>query len=900
MSTALNFQAQPITVTATVAEATITPKLGVDMSPGGKLSAPTTSPYSGGPRVQVVNNAPTNLKSAAPLSSRAAAASRLGANIGSKVAPIASAVASAGPLLAATAGFLGLEGIFARPAGLGSDMVGGKPIQPYSEPAKPVNSAPQAKPQVKTQPEVRSPTTFGREDPFAPIFDFEEPYSPKPTPAPTSAPTPAPAPFKPKPIPNPQPRSAIDFEANPGTGTITLSPINNQTKTLTTPSLLDEVQTGGVNLLTPIVDFLKKLDIDIQQIKLNLQEFQLDFTPLLEGISKMIDPIMEAITAIPETFPDIIKPILEGMVELVTPLANLTATSIEVSSKTPRTTSEAVAEFVAPIFLLITLLGTALDGIGKAISGLTLKTGIQIPQGMAMGAQIPLSMAASAQIPMGMAAAAQIPVGMAASAQIPLGMAAAAQIPVIQTVLAELPQTLTTAAELTEITALQKTAEDLAKCCKDIQDKMKKKKKDDDDRFPEFKSEGLIECDGASIPYAYAGDGLKGLHQQQNIILGISKMVLKKVCDIDTNSVSFPDIFGSGTYVCDETFGTYNYSGVGLLGLQSQLDRVLDFNKKILSEVCDLDVPSFSFPDIFGGGTYVCDETFGTYNYSGVGLLGLQSQLDRVLDFNKKILREVCDLDVPSFSFPDIFGGGTYVCDGSITNYEYSGPGLIGLSNQIGELTKVNTKILAEVCDNENIIGQLDFLDCEGNTQVLLYSGDGSIGLSSQINALTHLTKLTYTKVCETPICVPVQPGDEFAEFDVPRQLVITWGENYPTQKGSLWHTQIPNPREDLEWCQDFENLSYIKGNIYGRLLWGNSKIKSGMRCVGEDEADRILDLIALLSTSTGKKRFTKGGGVKLDPAVRPVRCVRAAIAQLNAEGVAEVVQCFVPPPGGC
>ncbi|MEG4328295.1 hypothetical protein, partial [Microcoleus sp. herbarium5] len=258
------------------------------------------------------------------------------------------------------------------------------------------------------------------------------------------------------------------------------------------------------------------------------------------------------------------------------------------------------------------------------------------------------------------------------------------------------------------------------------------------------------------------------------------------------------------------------------------------------------------------------------------------------------------DLEIPSFSFPDIFGGGTYICDGSIVNYEYSGPGLIGLSNQIGELTKVNTKILTEVCDEEDITGRIDFLDCDGNTQVLLYNGDGSLGLSNQIDALTQLTKLTYAKACETPICIPVQPGDEFAEFDVPRQLVLTWGENYPTQTGSLWHTQIPNPREDLEWCRDFENLSYTKGNTYGRLLWGNSKIKSGMRCVDEDEADRILDLIALLSTATGKKRFTKGGGVKLDPAVRSVRCVRAAIAQLNGEGLAEIVQCFVPPVGGC
>jgi len=69
---------------------------------------------------------------------------------------------------------------------------------------------------------------------------------------------------------------------------------------------------------------------------------------------------------------------------------------------------------------------------------------------------------------------------------------------------------------------------------------------------------------------------------------------------------------------------------------------------------------------------------------------------------------------------------------------------------------------------------------------------------------------------------------------------------------------------------------------------------------VDEDEAERILDLIAPLSVSEGKMRITKGGGVKLNPAVRSVRCVRAAIAQLDGEGLAVMVKCFVPPIGGC
>lgn len=296
-----------------------------------------------------------------------------------------------------------------------------------------------------------------------------------------------------------------------------------------------------------------------------------------------------------------------------------------------------------------------------------------------------------------------------------------------------------------------------------------------------------------------------------------------------------------------------------------------------------------------------CDGATIPYNYSGPGLVGLHQQLNVILGVNKMALKKICEFE-SSVSFPDIFGGGTYVCGSSVFSYDYSGAGLLGLSDQVAELTALNKKILTEVCDGDDadIAGSINFLDCDGGTQVLLYNGDGIAGLSSQVTALTELQKLAYAKACETPTCYPVQPGDEFAEFDVPRQLVLTWGENYPKQSGSLWHTQIPNPREDLEWCRDFDNLIYTKGNVYGRLLWSASKIKSGVRAVTEEEAERILDLIDALSISEGKLRITKGGAVKLNPAVRSVRCVRAAIAELDSNGVAATVKCFVPPIGGC
>jgi len=783
---------------------------------------------------------------------------------------------------------------------------------------------------------------IGRADPFAPLEPQFEPPSSQGNPR-----SPILQPLKtPK---TPQPRGALGIDTKGAGGRINLAPINpGNTSALTKPKSLDQVSEGGVNLLTPIVAFLKKLESDIEELK--LQKCPLpESDPLLKELAKLIIPLAGMIAAIPETFESgIVDPIIKALLDLLTPIADLTALSAESSIKNPRTTTEAVAELLGPILLVTTLIGAAIDQLRKSMIGMSMKTTIHIPQGMAVAAQLPIGLATAAQLPIGLAAAAQLPIGLAAAAQLPIGLAAAAQLPIglaaaaqlpqSHQVLAILPQTITATADLTAINidlrkinidlqktnidlgkidrtvtkakedididlkkitkTTTKTKEGLEKCCNEINDRLKKKKKEDDDRFPEFKNAGVIECDGSTVNYDYTGNGLTGLNKQLDVILGINKMLIKKVCDIESPTFTFPDIFGGGTYVCDETFGTYNYSGVGLLGIQSQIDRVLDFNKKILNQVCDIEI---EFPLIQGGGTYVCDETFGTYNYSGIGLLGLQNQIDRVLDFNKKILDEVCDIDVPASTFPDIFGGGTYACGSDVFDSSYSGAGFLGLSGQIDKLTAISTKILGEVCEPDaKISGDIKFLDCEGGTQILLYSGEGIIGLSTQVQALTELTKLTYAEACKTVTCVPVQPGDEFAEFDVPRQLVLTWGEEYPTQKGSLWHTQIPNPREDLDWCRDFDNLIFTKGNVYGRLLWGNSKIKSGMRCVDEDEAERILDLIAPLSVSEGKMRITKGGGVKLNPAVRPVRCVRAAIAQLDTEGLAVMVKCFVPPIEGC
>jgi hypothetical protein len=776
-------------------------------------------------KISVVTGAvPLGLKSAAPIVGGGSGMGKIAAGIGA--AKLVGAIAAS------------------QDQALKGDQtirVASDPRSLFSDPRQANQSQSQTQTQTQTQ-------TSGRPDPFAPLpIEFAEPFAPRPI----EFAEPINSPQAPKITPisglDTTPGGGLSVPGGRAGGRIKVDPIDSTREGLLTPTSLDQVEKGGVNLLTPIISYLKKLDLDIQELK------NPDLNPLLKRIMQMINPIMEGIQDLPNTIlsgvvellnpmlqriMQMINPIMEGIqnlpntilsgvAELLNPIVSLISTTLGGVIALPSLNTEAMIEAVAPILLGLLIVETLFENLTKSIKGLNLKMQVQVPQGLAMQVQAPQGLAMQVQAPQGLAMQVQTPQGLAMQVQTPQGLAMQVQTPQglamqvqtpqglamqVQTpqglamqvevpqglaMQVEVPQKLTVVANLPksdvegELKKLQKTAEktktDLEKCCKDITDKLKKKKKDDDDRFPEFKNFGMIECDGATIPYSYSGSGLVGLHQQLNVILGINKMMLKKVCDTE-------------------------------------------------------------------------------------------------------------------IEFPDIFGGGTYACGSSVFSYDYSGPGLLGLSDQIGELTALNKKILAEVCDDggADISGKIDFFDCDGGTQVLLYNGDGIAGLSSQISAFTELQKLTYAKACETPICVPVQPGDEFAEFDVPTQLVLTWGENYPKQTGSLWHTQIPNPREDLEWCRDFDNLIYTKGNVYARLLWGNSKIKSGVRALSEEEGERILDLIDNLSVSDGKLRITKGGAVKLNPAVRSVRCVRAAIAQLGPDGVAVTVKCFVPPIEGC
>lgn len=317
-----------------------------------------------------------------------------------------------------------------------------------------------------------------------------------------------------------------------------------------------------------------------------------------------------------------------------------------------------------------------------------------------------------------------------------------------------------------------------------------------------------------------------------------------------------------------------------------------------------------------GSGELICKEGtspgISPYAYKGDGLEGIHQLMKIMLDTSKDVLGKVCELE-----YPVLKGSGTYLCGSSpAINYNYSGVGFIGIQNQIEQLFKLEKVTLGEVCTQgtlpaanslPNIAGQIEYFGCDNSTQTILFSGNGIQGLSGQVAALTTLTKEVLKASCESS-CIPLMPDARFEEFKVTRQLVVTWGTQYPSQNGSLWHTSIPNPKEGLEWCKDFESLSIKKGNICGRIFWENSEIYTGSYFESEEEGWRVLQQLVALSNAQPRKnplgeiqpRMTKGGATKRNIANKSLRAVRAAIVEIGSDGEPSNLLCFVPPRNGC
>jgi hypothetical protein len=156
----------------------------------------------------------------------------------------------------------------------------------------------------------------------------------------------------------------------------------------------------------------------------------------------------------------------------------------------------------------------------------------------------------------------------------------------------------------------------------------------------------------------------------------------------------------------------------------------------------------------------------------------------------------------------------------------------------------------------------------------LQWQGRGIKGLSEQIDALNRQMEAIGDILCQED--VPEDPGEEtdpscnavvllpaepLNELEVPTQLVIKFGLNYPSASGSRWSIHVPNPIPNLNWCDHFENLfrTVVDADAElrwcARQYWADSRLWTGGYFASRDEAAGFLDQMVGLSQAAPGKR---------------------------------------------
>ncbi|MGD1909078.1 MAG: hypothetical protein ACFB0C_24245 [Leptolyngbyaceae cyanobacterium] len=213
-----------------------------------------------------------------------------------------------------------------------------------------------------------------------------------------------------------------------------------------------------------------------------------------------------------------------------------------------------------------------------------------------------------------------------------------------------------------------------------------------------------------------------------------------------------------------------------------------------------------------------------------------------------------------------------------------------------------------------------------GEPEQLQWEGRGLHGLSAQLEAVSKQVERLGEILCQEelpedpgeqqdPSCnaVILLPAEPLNELQVPTQLVIKFGQNYPSSSGSRWSIHLPHPIGGLDWCEHFEGLfrTVVDADASvrwcARQYWANSRLWTGGYFADENEAIGFLDVVIGLSQATpGKRTITqriKPDGLGAGLAVRNVRAVRAIVSDIdNSSGrpVIGSVKCYAPPRDGC
>jgi hypothetical protein len=762
--------------------------------------------------VEVVTEVPGALRDITPISlgQRLGNAAKFGVQVGSKVPGVTLGVI----------GNLAQDLLFPEPVGLGSDMVGGvkigsqpKPVTPFVPPKPAARSTTPTTTQPKpiAKPQVSTPTVPRTATQPKPQIQTQTQPRVQPKPQVQTQPQPKPQVQQPKPLPF-QPRPLSVNLPQPRASLETPAPQRSQPVSPDSPFPLNFVDLnsyGGVNLNYPIAQKLIEFDFRLEEIERKLEDLQYwpqSFENTLR--TAKIETIVNLPAQIDFTSQIPIGVDFRKEVPVNVDINSQVPVNLDITSQLPIKT-DLFSELPLNV-ALASQLPINVDLAKEIPINVDLRK--EIPLAMNLTSQLPLAVNLNSLLPLGFDLRKEVPINVDLRKEIPLNIDLSSKLPLnfdmssLLPLSVDLRKEVPLALDLSAILQPDNAAsglKSLQECCENIQTTLKKKEE-------MFEGTGHFICNNESVPYLYRGAGLNGIHQLIKIVLGANEQILEKICNLETSNVPdsplLPLIQGSGVYGC----GTlppisYDYSGVGLVGIQNQIDRLFDLNKNILTGVCEIGSSPFG-----------------------------------------------------SLPFPQIEG-------------------------------------------------KIEYFDCDHSTQAILYSGNGLEGLSQQIQALTIIATKNLKATCDA-MGIVIMPDARYEGFTPTGQLQITLGTRYPTQNGSLWHIHIPNPIPDLNWCQHFERITQTKGNIYAQIEWANSKVATGSWFETEEEAKSLMRYIVTLSAApptidkfgNPKILIQKGNTTKRDIEVRTVRAVRAAASSFGDNGEVASVKCWTPPPEGC
>lgn len=618
---------------------------------------------------------------------------------------------------------------------------------------------------------------------------------------------------------------------------------------------------GGVNLNWPIYQLLQQIAGGI------LQGQQPDLSQIisrLDAIASSLPPIMESLSGISQALiaipPNIWELIKNPLAEMLKVTGQTTFTT---------TTNEVTGILQSALTTATTHITTATSSaIGSMLYPILVGvyTGHQLTNavGVALSRQ---NLTSAIALPAVQTLSAVLPATQSLSAVLPVAQSLSAVLPVAQSLSAVLPVSQSLAAVIP--TATQLDFSPLAQQVTSLQI-------------------GLQTALQAQIEL---GNGLKTLRDIQakccktidDLSNDHKKLQNKVKIEFDKNKERFKQDTHTIELICDpnnpeEMPLTFSGAGVAMPGISAQFKTLTGMLTQIYKRVCDVELSDL----IEGSISLLCpaegegeEEPKTEAIYSGSGLIGLSAQLQANTELIRRVLKYVCPLDMEgsiSLLCPEPYSEG----DAKPTAADWQGKGILAISNQIQALTTLNYEILRAACNVEVDYPEIITVGYE-----------------------THLD-----------------------EFPITKTLELKFGEEYPTQKGSLWNLKIPYPKGEFTTSEegllhgyseftwdDFEDLTRYHGSAYCRLSLANSARFMAVYADTEDGGKEFLQRIynrfvdsaiappSGLDGSGGPYVRTNGGTrPKRNPKNGITRCVRATITEFDDNGEPTRYCVWYPP----